>query len=361
MTDTAWIYLAAGIALVGLVAYVILGGADFGGGVWDLLATGPRKRAQRAAIARAMGPVWEANHVWLVFVIVVLFTCFPNGYGAIGTALFVPFHLALVGIMLRGASFVFRSHFAASGAAQEDGRAGRPGPPRADDAELPQDPRAWWGLVFGIASVISPVLLGAAFGAVTSGDVRISAAGVVSVSDRLPWLSGYALGCGLLALATCAYLAAVYLTAETAGPLREDFRYRAIVSGSITAALAALVLLLAWNEANWFFRQLIAPRSWPVLGAGLVFFALSAWAVFGRRYGWARVFAAGEIVLLLMGWAIAHQPYLVYPDLTLEQAAGPLATIRFLILALPVGALVLVPSLWLLFRVFKTRASPGAS
>ena len=105
-----WIDLAALAAAAGVMAYALLGGADFGGGVWDLFAGGQRKREQRLAIQRAMGPVWEANHVWLVFVIVVLFTCFPRGYAALSIALFLPFHLALAGIMLRGAAFVFRSY-----------------------------------------------------------------------------------------------------------------------------------------------------------------------------------------------------------------------------------------------------------
>jgi len=140
---------------------------------------------------------------------------------------------------------------------------------------------------------------------------------------------------------------------ETDGALREDFRLRAIASGTTTAGLALLVLVFAWREAGWFFRQLVSPRSWPVLALGLACFAASAWAVFGRRYRLSRVFAAGEIVLLLLGWGLAQQPYLVYPDITLRQAAAPAPTIAFMLATLPFGALLLVPSLWLLFRVFK--------
>src|ERR1041384_4795250 len=110
MSDTTVTYFAAAVALLGLMAYAVLAGADFGGGVWDLFATGPRKREQREAIAHAMGPVWEANHVWLIFVIVLLFSCFPAAYVALMNRLFWPLHLALLGIMLRGASFVFRGH-----------------------------------------------------------------------------------------------------------------------------------------------------------------------------------------------------------------------------------------------------------
>lgn len=345
MSDQSLIALAGSVVLLGLIAYVVLGGADFGGGVWDLLASGPRKAQQRQAISHAMGPVWEANHVWLIFVIVVLFTCFPRGYAPLAVALFTPFHLALLGIMLRGASFVFRGYGPRAHEAHEA---------KAPVRRRPQ-PAAVWGAVFGVASLISPFLLGAAFGAVTAGHVRVDAAGDVQPSSTPGWLSPYALGCGALALVACAYLAAVYLTVETEGPLREDFRRRAILSGTGTAALAGLVLLLAWYEAPWFFAQLTALRSWPVLALGIACFAASGWAVFGRRYRLSRIFAVGEIVLLLLGWGLAHQPYLIYPDVTLADAAAPRATIAFLLATLPAGALLLVPSLWLLLRVFKSQ------
>ena len=151
-------------------------------------------------------------------------------------------------------------------------------------------------------------------------------------------------------------MAAVYLCAETIGELRNDFRRRAIIGGTSTASLAIGVLLLAGAEAPDFVRSLL--HVWPVLAGGLVLFALSAWAVFGRKYLLARYFAAAEIIVLLLGWGLAQQPYFVYPDLTLVEAAGPVTTIRFLVLSVPVGAIVLVPSLWYLFKVFK---SPGAT
>jgi cytochrome bd ubiquinol oxidase subunit II len=338
MLDSAniWIDLAAAAALGGVMAYALLGGADFGGGVWDLFAAGPRKREQRLAIQRAMGPVWEANHVWLIFVIVVLFTCFPRGYAALSIALFLPFHVALIGIMLRGASFVFRSYQS-----------------RQENAAAETSA---WGVVFGVASIISPILLGAAFGVVTEGDIRVDAAGQVTLARTAPWLSPYCVTNGLLALATCAYLAAVYLTNETGDALREDFRLRAIGAGTAMAVLAGLVGLFAWQEANWFFLRLV---SWPtllVVLAGLVCFAGSAWSVFTRHYWLSRMFAAGEVLLVLLGWGLAQHPYMVYPDITFADAAAPLATIRFVVLSLPVGAVFLLPSLWLLFRVFKADA-----
>lgn len=330
-----WIDLSAIVALVGMIAYALLGGADFGGGVWDLFAAGPRKKQQRLAIQRAMGPVWEANHVWLIFVVVILFTCFPRGYAPLGVALFLPFHLALLGIMLRGASFVFRAY-------------------QSRQADAAAETSAW-GIVFGVASIISPVLLGAAFGVVTEGDILIDPEGNVALASALPWLSPYCLGNGLLALSTCAYLAAVYLTNETSGELREDFRRRAIAAGTTTAALASVVMVAAWFEATWFFQRLHSWRTLPVLVAGLACFAGSAWAVFTRRYRLSRVFAAGEITLVLLGWGLAQYPYLVYPNMRFVDAAAPDTTLRFVLFSLPFGALALGPSLWLLFRVFQAK------
>jgi cytochrome d ubiquinol oxidase subunit II len=328
------IYTAAAVTLLGLIAYVIFGGADFGGGVWDLLATGPRKQRQREAITLAMGPVWEANHVWLIFVLVMLFTCWPRGFAGLAVTLFLPFHMALFGIMLRGASFVFRA-YAKPGTNHPTGMA--------------------WGVVFGIASLISPFLLGAAFGAVTAGHLFVEAGGKVSVSEIVPWLRPYSIVTGLLAVSACAYLAAVYLAVEVAEDLKEDFRLRAILSGTTTAVLAAATLYLAWREAHWFFSRITSPAAWPVLAVGLVFFAGSAFAVFTRRYPLARVCAAAEIVCLLLGWGVAQAPYLAYPSYTLIDSAAPLTTIRFVLFCLPVGAAMLAPGLWLVFWVFKMK------
>jgi cytochrome d ubiquinol oxidase subunit II len=253
--------------------------------------------------------------------------------------------------MLRGAAFVFRAH-GHDHAAEGNGKK----PVWFTDPFL-------WQIVFGISSIISPFLLGAAFGAITEGGVRVGSDGSVSADPRypIPWLSAYSIGCGLLALSSCSYLAAVYLVTDTTGDLREDFRRRAIVSGTTTACLAIIVLLLARAQSPWFYAQLTARRSQPVLAAGLIFFAASAWAVFARRYRLAPIFAAGELVLVLAGWGLAHEPYLIYPDMTLERASAPDATLRFLLRASVVGLLLLLPSLWLLFRVFKQETFASSS
>lgn len=321
--------LTGGLAMLVLIIYAVLGGADFGGGVWDALARGPRAKQQRAAIAEAMGPVWEANHVWLIFLIVILFTAFPPAFAALSVALFIPLHLALAGIILRGASFVFRAHGASA--------------VRAERA---------WGSIFGSASIITPVLLGMCLGAISTGQIRM-VGGIVTAGYISPWLALFPIMCGAFALALCAYLAAIYLILETRGEVREDFRRRALASGGVVAILAMLMLPITALEAPRLWSNLITLQDAPVLAAGAGLALLSGWAVWTRRYRLGRIAAAGEVVILLLGWALAQWPYIIYPDMSLASSAAPAPTLQFLLATLPLGALLLVPALWLLFSVFK--------
>jgi cytochrome d ubiquinol oxidase subunit II len=328
--------LAAGLALLALTAYTVLAGADFGGGVWDFFASGLRADEQRKAIARAMGPVWEANHVWLIFLIVLLFTCFPAAFAALSIAFFIPFHLVLVGIILRGAAFVFRAH-------------------GSDEA----GPQRIWARAFGSASIITPVLLGMCLGAVSSGAIRI-VSGAVEVDYWTAWLTPLSWACGALALALFAYLAAVYLTLETEGDLREDFRQKTLVAGGVVAALAVLLIPLLLWQAPRLAENLLSLRALPVLALGVVFALLSLWAVLTRRFAIARMTAVAEVVMLLWGWALAQWPYIIYPDLTIQDAAAPESTLTFLLATAPIGMLLLIPSLLFLFAVFKGR-NPNAA
>lgn len=325
--------LVGGVAVAALVVYAVLGGADFGGGVWDLLARGPGAPAQRAAIAAAMGPVWEANHVWLIFVIVLLFTAFPAAFAALSVAFFVPFHLVLLGIVLRGAAFVFRAH-------------GKLVAPALLD----------WGRVFGVASALTPFLLGVCLGAISNGQVRV-VGGVVTVT----WWAGlFPLATGALALALCAYLAAVYLALETDGELREAFRRRALLVWLVAGALSLGTLALAAFEAPRLWDRLTGLPAAPVPALGIALAPASAVALWGRRLAWARALAVGQVILLLAGWALAQWPYVLFPDVTLVGAAAPAATLTFVLWTLPFGLGLLLPSLWLLFAVFKGR-NPVAS
>lgn len=328
--------MLAGVGVLAVIAYALLAGADFGAGVWDLLARGPRKDLQRQAIAEAIGPIWEANHVWMIFLIVILFSGFPPAFAALSIALFVPFHLILVGIMLRGASFVFRAHGAAAAGF-----------------------RAAWGPIFGSASVFTPVLLGMCLGAVSSGSIRVSN-GVVQADYWSAWTAPISWLIGALALVQAAYLAAVYLCLETAGELREDFRRRALVSSLVVIVIATVAFPVLIAEAPHLWRSLLQPHVVPVILVGMVLGAASPWALWHRRFRLARLAAAGEVSAIIVGWALAQRPYIIYPDVTVSNSAASRGMILFTLWTLPFAAALLVRSLWFLFSVFKGQ-NPAAA
>lgn len=313
-----------------LGAYAIFGIADFGGGVWDLFASGPRKKAQRAAIAKAMGPVWEANHVWLVFFMILLLTAFPTTFATLSRAMFLPFHLVLLGVILRGAAFVLRS----------------PGITRAEG------PERVWSWVFGVASTVSPLLLGMGLAAVSSGGIRIVGDEVIA-RPLESWFSPFAIGLGIFVLTLAAYLAAVFLAAETEGELREDFHRRAFASGTATAVLSVVMLWLMARYTPWLWNGFTHGVSGVLLFIGAVLYLFSFILVVKRQYVLARISASGQVLVLLLGWVLAQWPYMIYPDLTFEAAKAPDATLRFVVQVVPLGMVILLPSLFLLFRVFK--------
>ena len=325
MTLAGWL---AVVMLVSLLAYALLAGADFGAGVWDLVSRGERAPAHRRALAAAIGPVWEANHVWLIFLVVLLFTCFPSAFAEISVTLFWPLHLILVGIVLRGASFVFRAYASEQAATQQR-----------------------WGHVFGASSAVTPVLLGMCLAAVSTGGMRADAA-----SPGASWMGAFALSTGLLTLSLCAYLAAVYLACEADDPvLQDDFRRRAVWCWYGAGVLSVATLLLARGEAHHLWAGLTALPGIALLGAGAALAPFSYWALQRRRFGWARVAGAAQVGALLIGWGVAQWPYVIYPDLTVEGSAAPASTLRLVAMTLPIGLALLLPSLWFLFVVFKGR------
>jgi cytochrome d ubiquinol oxidase subunit II len=322
--------LIAGILWLALTAYAVLAGADFGGGVWDLFASGPRAADQRSAVAEAMGPVWEANHVWLIFMITGLFTAFPITFGALGLALYLPFTIATVGIVLRGASFAFRAH-------------GR-------DAVGPLSP---WGAVFGVASLVTPFFLGTAAAAVATGSIHAPAGQLVT--DFLEgWTTPLAVVIGLFAVSICAYLAATYLMVENENrpALLADFRRRAIAAAIVSGLLALMSIAISTFEDSQLLGSLTG-RGLPLFVLALLNGPLALWAVWRLRPRIARVAVVAQVVLVLWAWAVGQWPYLVPPDLTISGTAAPSATLTAMLVVIVIGGLLLVPSLWLLFRVFK--------
>jgi cytochrome d ubiquinol oxidase subunit II len=332
-------YWIAGAVMVSLTLYALGAGADFGGGVWDLLSSGPRARAQRDLIAHAIGPIWEANHVWLILVVVLLFVCFPVAWAALSTALHVPLTLMLVGIVLRGSAFTFRSYDDASDAVQRR-----------------------WGRVFAIASVLTPMMLGICVGAVAAGRVLVREGRVVGGFIR-PWLAPFPVAVGALALVLFAFLAAVYLTLESQeDELREDFRRRALGAGSLLGVLAFGALAIARDGAPLVWAGLSA-RPWSLpLHAFIATVAMGSLAsLWWRSYPLARVLAMFQVTLVVWGWGLGQFPYLVPPDFTFSAAAAPPSVLRAVLGVLVAGGVVLAPSLWALYRVFSGQRGTGLS
>jgi cytochrome d ubiquinol oxidase subunit II len=358
--------------LLGLTAYAVLGGADFGGGVWDLLAHGPRRDAQRELIAHSMGPVWEANHVWLVFVIIGLFSGFPGAFGVLCRTLILPLSLALAGIVLRGAAFAYRQY-------------GRP-----DESRPPVRGTIWWGRVFAVASTVTPFMLGVAGGAVATGDLPADGSGGVLA----PFGSPLALVAGALAVMTCAFLAAVYLARDAevtvspatgGGPtdaganatgladaaasrpagsgrgaaaagaeLVGDFRRRALGAAALAGALAIAALPLLWADAPSVaarFGRALGPAALSVAG-GVAALVL----LWHRRFGAARVAAAVAPAGLLWGWGLAQYPWLVVGAADVPGSAAPPHSEAAILIVLAAGMILVTPALALLLRTVRRAA-----
>lgn len=322
---------------LGLVAYVLSGGADFGAGLWHLFASGPRKAEQRSALAHAIAPIWEANHVWLIFVVVLMFTAYPRAFAVVATSFHVPLAIALVGIVLRGASFVFRAYGLGDDAARER-----------------------WGTVFAWASCVTPIALGAVLAGASSGAVTLRG-DVVSSGFLAGWTTPFALLTGLFALALFALLAAMHMVADGPGEVRSDFRARALAAELISAVLAAAVYASSRSDAALLHDRLAThPSFWPIQ----VLTALAALAavvgLWRRRDVWARAFACLQVILVIVGWGTAMRGYVVL-DAVPESAAGArMETIQPVLWALAIGGVLLLPSLAYLFRVFRASSSRAA-
>jgi len=324
--------LAAAVSLLlSLILYALLGGADFGGGMWDMLAVGPRATRQRKLVSRAIAPIWEANHVWLILAVVVLFTGFPTGFAVMMTALNIPITAMLIGIVLRGSAFIFRNYDSQSGPEQRH-----------------------WSMVFGIASFLTPFFQGVILGALATGQIRVEN-GHVTTGFLAGWLTPFALACGVFALGLFAFLAATYLTldAEDQPDLQEDFRRRAIWSGVALFPVSGAVLLTARHGAPEMFHGLTLWWAPLLFGATGIIGLVALGALWRRHFAAARAAAAGQVTLILVGWSLAQYPNVVTPDVTVANACAPEATLRLLVLALAAGAFVLLPSLIFLFRLFK--------
>jgi cytochrome d ubiquinol oxidase subunit II len=334
--------VAAAILWVGATFYALFGGADFGGGFWDLIA-GDAERGERprALIQRSLTPVWEANHVWLIFVLVVLWTAFSSAFSAIFTTLYVPIALAAVGIVLRGCGFAFRKSI--------EGLAAR----RAA------------GATFALSSVLTPFFMGAVVGAIASGNVPAAGNGDAFSS----WLEPLPLLTGAMFVATGAYLSAVFLVgdARRAGEadLERYFVRRALAAAAVAGVAAALGLVELHAEARYVFDRLI-DQGLPLVIAstlcGLGLLAVLLRGSTGRNATsdvgdgpiggrFLRPLAAGAVVSVIWGWGVAQFPYLLPTSLRIDQAAAPDPTLTIVFIVFAVAAVLVLPSLGLLYTL----------
>ena len=309
------------LILVGIAAYIVLAGADFGAPFWALTARGERAAEIREQTHRSMAPVWEANHVWLIFVLVVCWTAYPEVFGSLFSTLWIPLLLAAIGIILRATAYVVGG--------------------LADRTAV--------GWVSAISSLLTPFMLGTVVGAIADGRVPVGNASGDLITS---WLNPVSITIGILAVAFCAYLAAIYLAADAdrAGKpeLTGAFRARAIGAGAVTGVLALAGLGVMAADDSSIYDGLVS-------GAGLVAVAISGLAGLGaivllwaRKYAAARVAGALATVAVVAGWGLAQAPDIL-PGLTIEEAAAPDNVIIALLFAIGVGLLVLVPSLILLY------------
>jgi cytochrome d ubiquinol oxidase subunit II len=330
-------YILLGILWLALIIYTVLGGADFGGGILALFAIGSTAARQNALIDESMDPVWEANHVWLILLLVVFFTTFPTAFAAINVVLFIPLMLAVIGIVLRGAAFAFSVHGIINH--------------RPVVSSLTR--------IFSIASAVTPFFLAVSGAAIASG--RIQSTGLnVQTNLGSYWLSPFALTIGVMALSLCVTIAAVYLTVEATlkrdHELAEAFRTRGLVAGALTAALGGLGLILAPVAAPQLWQGMMSHGLPLVIITTLIGLA-TAGALFYRLYQTARVLIIVETGFLLLAWGVSQLPYLIPPNVTVNSAATFQTTLLTLFIGIVVALIIIVPSFWFLFKVFKTRRS----
>ncbi len=332
---------AAGILWVGATFYALFGGADFGGGFWDLIAGDAEKGERpRALIQRSLTPVWEANHVWLIFILVVLWTAFPPAFSAVFSTLYVPIALAAFGIVLRGAGFAFRKSI--------EGLSGR---------------RAM-GATFALSSVLTPFFMGAVVGAIAAGNVPADGNGDAFSS----WLQPLPLLTGAMFVATGAYLAAVFLVGDArradAPDLERYFLRRALAAAAVAGIAAAVGLVALHAEARYVFDRL-TDQGLPLVVAsalcGLTLLAIllrptgrnvdpgSTYRPVGQAF--LRPLAAGAVVAVIWGWGVAQFPYLLPTSLRIDQAAAPDPTLVIVFVVFAVAAVLVLPSLALLYTL----------
>lgn len=315
-----------------LLMYVLFGGADFGAGVLELLSG----ESDRETVAHAIGPVWEANHVWLILVVVILFMGFPGVYAVVSLYLHIPLLIMLLGIVLRGTAFAFMHYDAIKDSSNDI-----------------------YNRVFKISSLLTPLFLGITVGACLLGRIDPGADRFVAAFID-PWFNLFSFSVGLFTLTLFTFLAAVYLTGETTRPQKRIAFTR---SARYLNAAAVVAGILVFVSAEWEGLPLISQftASWFAVGMVVVATLLLPavwWSLLNNRTVLSRVCAAAQVTAVLLAWFQVQYPLIVrqadgYHDLTFYNAAAPEATMLQLVIALAVGSLLILPFLFYLFKTFK--------
>lgn len=326
---------------VALLAYAVTGGADFGGGLWTILAFGPRREQQRRLIERAIAPIWEVNHIWMILVVVLMFVCFPKAFAMLSIALHIPITLMLIGIVLRGTALTFHSYGLGS------------------EKESRQ-----WQILFAVSSLITPVMLGVCVAAIVSGRLEFDSQGLLIGGFYTPWFTRFGAMLGGLFLSICAYLAAVYLCIEADGEteLQDDFRMRVLWANLVFSVLAMGCLGCAKSDALHLYTALLNhPLGMAVIVLGGVATLASIYWAIQRRYKWLRATALLQVVVVFAGWGLSQYPYMVYPSLTITNSAAPESILWGTIWILLSGLPFLLAALWWLYRTFSGFAAERAA
>ena len=324
--------LAVAAALfAGVLVYAVFGGADFGSGFFDATAGGDVRGAEvRTLIDHSIGPVWEANHVWLIYVLVIWWTGFPESFVAAMTTLAIPLMLALLGIVLRGASFAFRKYAATLGQAR------------------------LFGVVFAGSSLITPFFLGAVVGAIASGRVPIAGNGDLFDS----WLTPTSMLGGAIAVGTCSFLAGTFLVADArrAGKpeLAERLRRQTLVVGAVTGAVVLGGLAPLHADAPTLFDGL-SGRAAPLIAVSALAGVATLWLLWQRSYPPARLTAVAAVASVVLGWGVGQYPWLLVDEVRIEDAAGAPATLTGLLVAVGLAGVIVVPALSYLFWLTQTE------
>lgn len=324
--------LAVAAALfAGVVIYAVFGGADFGSGFFDATAGGTARGAElRTLIDHSLGPVWEANHVWLIYILVMWWTGFPETFAATMSTLAVPMLLALLGIVLRGASFAFRKYAATLGQAR------------------------LFGVIFAGSSLITPFFLGATVGAIASGRVPASGQGDLFAS----WLTATSMFGGVIAVGTCAFLAGCFLTADAArtsrSALAEQLRRRTLAVGLVTGLVVFAALLPLRADAPTLVDGLAGRGAVLVVASALAGSATLV-LLWTRRYDVARVTAVGAVASVVLGWGVGQYPWLLVDEVRIADAAGAPATLSALLVAVALAVVLVVPALAYLFWLTQSE------